>query len=258
MNIANVVACQSCAASESGSAPSPTIWAWDAAADLRFLTPGKESVAYYVGTILVSDENVYFKPRNKIFKVPPDERIFPVFRIETRGVLRNETRTEAKSSAQIKDIISIIKTNIANQKQNDTPIVQIDFDATLSEREFYKALLKQMRKELDPKTRINVTALASWCLGDKWLSHDYVDEAVVMLFSMGGTEAQILKYIANNELVAGKGIELSIGLSANESRTNATLLKNAQFLKHKHLYLFNSLPWTQKTLLHTENELCHQ
>ena len=67
--------------------------------------------------------------------------------------------------------------------------VQIDFDATLSERDAYRALIHDVRKRLGPATPLSITALASWCIGDDWLNGLPVDEAIPMLFRMGPVNA---------------------------------------------------------------------
>ena len=66
--------------------------------------------------------------------------------------------------------------------------VQIDFDATLSQRPMYRALLHAVRRELPPGMPLSITALASWCMQDDWLDDLPIDEAVPMLFRMGPTE----------------------------------------------------------------------
>src|SRR5205085_1172314 len=58
--------------------------------------------------------------------------------------------------------------------------VQIDFDATESERDFYQDLLVQLRKRLPETMPLSITALASWCLYDDWIAGLAVDEAVPM------------------------------------------------------------------------------
>src|SRR5207245_3835544 len=63
--------------------------------------------------------------------------------------------------------------------------VQVDFDATASQRAFYRELLERLRARLAPGTPISITALASWCVGDHWLGDLPIDEAVPLRFRMG-------------------------------------------------------------------------
>jgi hypothetical protein len=63
--------------------------------------------------------------------------------------------------------------------------LQVDFDAVESERPFYRALLEEVRRRLPPQLPLSITALASWCQSDSWISGLPVAEAVPMLFRMG-------------------------------------------------------------------------
>jgi hypothetical protein len=63
--------------------------------------------------------------------------------------------------------------------------LQIDFDATQSQRVFYANLISEVRRILPPGMPLSITALASWCAADDWISALPVDEAVPMFFRMG-------------------------------------------------------------------------
>jgi hypothetical protein len=47
--------------------------------------------------------------------------------------------------------------------------LQIDFDARLSEREWYRGFLTALRKALPSTLPLTITALASWCGQDAWI-----------------------------------------------------------------------------------------
>jgi len=49
-------------------------------------------------------------------------------------------------------------------------LVQIDFDARRSQRRFYVRLLRDLRRRMPPSLPLSITALASWCAYDDWLS----------------------------------------------------------------------------------------
>ena len=66
--------------------------------------------------------------------------------------------------------------------------LQVDFDARLSEREWYRRLLGSLRREMKASTPLTITALASWCDRDDWLEGLPIDDAVPMLFRMGAGE----------------------------------------------------------------------
>jgi len=71
------------------------------------------------------------------------------------------------------------------QASRNAAAVQIDFDARASQREFYRRMLAELRRKLPPEVPISITALASWCAFDHWISSLPVDEAVPMFFRMG-------------------------------------------------------------------------
>jgi hypothetical protein len=66
--------------------------------------------------------------------------------------------------------------------------VQIDFDARLSERDWYRGLLHRVRERLPASMPLTITALASWCRRDPWIRDLPIADAVPMLFRMGPGE----------------------------------------------------------------------
>jgi hypothetical protein len=214
-----------------------TLWAWERSENLSFLKSSPVSVAYYAGTIFVRPDMVFFKPRLQELKVPACQSLCPVLRIE------NTTLPQAPGKLAVSAMTKIVKTYL---KDHQCKCVQLDYDATANERAFYLALLKRLRGELSPGTHLAITALASWCLDDRWLTPGSADEAIVMLFSMGRGEREVLDLLARKQLDAGSGIDLSIGISANENYTNERLDRIGLLRQAKHLYIFDSLPWTHR------------
>jgi hypothetical protein len=62
--------------------------------------------------------------------------------------------------------------------------LQVDFDATRSQRSFYRRVLEELRRRMPKQLPLSITALASWCSNDDWIAELPVDEAVPMLFRM--------------------------------------------------------------------------
>ncbi|MDR3614582.1 MAG: DUF3142 domain-containing protein [Candidatus Obscuribacterales bacterium] len=216
------------------------LWAWDTPEDLLFLKDEQTSVSYYAGTIIVRNGTVLFRPRNKVLKTPEGLSLCPVFRIENLS-------TSPPSHDAVTEISELIAAHV---EENDSvnKRVQIDFDATTSDRPFYLRLLSALRQRLPIKTHIAITALASWAMGDRWLPRGSADEAIVMLFSMGNTN-DILKSIGRWKLSVGDGIETSIGISVNEPLTNDMLSRLKIIQTAQTLYLFNSHPWKRDRYL---------
>ena len=119
--------------------------------------------------------------------------------------------------------------------------VQIDFDAVASEREFYRDLITETRAAIEPNISLTITALASWCLGDKWLEGLSVDDAVPMRFDLGPSRKEITDLLERGDDFTEPLCRNSYGLSVNEPRP--TGLK-----KDRRIYLFKSAAWTPSDL----------
>jgi len=55
--------------------------------------------------------------------------------------------------------------------------LQIDFDARRSQRAFYAAILRDLRRRMPPDLPLSIAALASWCSSDDWLGSLPINEA---------------------------------------------------------------------------------
>jgi hypothetical protein len=119
--------------------------------------------------------------------------------------------------------------------------LQIDFDARSSERSFYSQILEKLRKRLGPSYPISITALASWCIGDRWIHDLPVNEAVPMLFSMGADEATFRQYLKTHSSFPEPLCRGSVGLSTGE-----------WFPKQIHwktrVYVFSQDAWTPESV----------
>ena len=94
--------------------------------------------------------------------------------------------------------------------------VQIDFDARLSERPFYAALLRDVRARVRPPLRVSMTALASWCTDDPWIEPGLVDEIVPMLFQMGPDARRIVTRLQEDRRWPVEACTSARGLSTDE------------------------------------------
>ena len=126
--------------------------------------------------------------------------------------------------------------------QNGVRALQIDFDATRSQRGFYADLLRQLRPGLPAGMPLSITALLSWCAappgeGD-WLAQLPIDEAVPMFFRLGGSHRPAGD--KNSFRIREPRCLGSNGISTDESWP----LLNA----HTRFYLFAPHPWTAPQL----------
>jgi hypothetical protein len=108
--------------------------------------------------------------------------------------------------------------------------LQIDFDARASEREFYRAVLLDLRRVLPASMPLSITALASWCEFDGWISGIPVTEAVPMLFRMGAES-----YRAGGDFRVD-ACRTSLGISTDEPLR--------EIPRGRRIYLFHPRSWT--------------
>ena len=150
------------------------LWAWERPEDLTFINPEKVGVAFLAKTIYLRGDKVVVKPRMQPLKLAPGTKLVAVVRIET-----NHQDLPSFSTAQLERVSrAILDLSV-------TSVVQIDFDATVSQRNFYRSLLTEVRRGLPRSVGLSITALASWCAGDDWLRDLPINEAVPMLFRLG-------------------------------------------------------------------------
>jgi hypothetical protein len=117
--------------------------------------------------------------------------------------------------------------------------VQIDFDARSTERPFYSALLQHLRERLPNTLPISITALASWCIGDTWISPLPIDQAVPMLFRMGPGGADVRRYLST-----GRDFRLDVCRDSAGIATDESL---PALPSGRQVFIFSPKPWTSST-----------
>lgn len=196
--------------------PPVIIWAWERPEKLGFINTEQVGVAFLAKTLRLEGDRVVTRPRLQPLELAPNTKLIAVVRIESDH--------PTLSSAQLQ------KTADEITKLPATSAVQIDFDATVSERDFYRRLLTDVKRRL-PSTPLSITALASWCAGDNWLADLPIDEAIPMLFRMG-VDKGIRRF--HSPLC-----ENSAGVSTDEPITPPAVDR---------LYIFNPNPWSRDSL----------
>jgi hypothetical protein len=209
--------------------PPVILWAWERPEDLSFLDPHRAGVAYLARTIRLRDDRVISRPRLQPLNVPEGTRMIAVARIET-----DRSAEPALNEAQI---TSTVEELLEIAAQPRVAAVQIDFDATTSERVFYREVIARLRKQLKPELALSITALGSWCEGDDWISQLPVDEAVPMLFRMGVDRERILSRMQSQSGFTAKPCQSSAGVSTDEPLTLPFATKR--------LYIFSPNPWSE-------------
>jgi hypothetical protein len=212
--------------------PRLILWAWERPTDLRFIDPQRVGVAFLAKSILLRSEDVVVRPRLQSLQVAEGTKIIAVTRIETDrdhkpNLSVNQRDAAARTIAEMGSLPNVSE-------------VQIDFDATKSERSFYRELITDVRHRLPTHTRLSITALASWCMSDDWISDLPIDEAVPMLFRMAGDGKQISTRLDAGDDFNAKPCRQSYGISLDEQRP-----KNFPSRK---LFVFNPHAWTEKAV----------
>jgi hypothetical protein len=188
--------------------PRTVLWSWERADDLRGLDAEAAGVAFLACTVYLRGERVGVRPRLASLRHAPAAALIAVARIES-----DRRQRPALSAAQRAGAVAAIA-RLAGI--GGVRAVQVDFDATASERAFYTALLHELRAALPEATGLSMTALASWCLYDDWLDELPVDEIVPMLFRLGPEQGAVVGRLeAGGDLLCHR-CRGSLGTSTDE------------------------------------------
>lgn len=207
--------------------PRLVLWAWERPENLAFINPREISVAFLARTIRLQADETIVRPRLQPLKFAPGTELIAVARIEAEH--------PALSPTQLSETVAALRqmAQLANIQA-----IQIDFDAKASEREFYRSLLQTLRQQLPAQMPISITALASWCIHDDWLSELPINEAVPMLFRLGVEQDEIRNYLASGKPFRSKVCQNQLGVSTDEP---FALLKAKAPNK---VYVFTPQPWS--------------
>lgn len=205
--------------------PGVMLWAWQRAENLNFIDTRTTGVAYLAGTARIMPNGFpEFEPRLQPLKLQPGTSVLAVVRIESTG---------PHAQAQIAPLVEGLRQVVREPAIRG---LQIDFDARVSERAFYLSLLDALKAQ--SPVPVGVTALASWCEGDRWLENTDIAEAVPMFFRMGKDET-------HNMQVTSSLCASSIGLSTDEPWP----LHRPPGLKR--IYVFSPRAWSGDTYSRT-------
>lgn len=222
--------------------PNQILWAWERPEELEFLDPQQFAVAFLAQTLVLKDDDIEYKPRRQPLKVKPETKLVAVTRIESQKQTGLPTTLSAPQKEKL--INFILKT----AQLRNVSAIQIDFDAARSEREFYKTLLQELRQKLPDNIPLSITALASFCVGDRWLDDLPVDEAVPMIFRMGADSHSIKTYLTSGNDFREPLCRRSYGIALDEPL-------EINFDPKRRKYIFNVRPWTEKDILALPQEV---
>jgi hypothetical protein len=202
--------------------PHVILWAWERPEDLRFVNPQQVGVAFLARTVFLGRTSVRVRPRLQPLRLAPGTRLIAVARVEARGGIGGSPEQRAQTVRALAEMASL--PNLAG--------VQVDFDATLSQRGFYAAVLRDLHAALPKDLPLSITALVSWC-DDRhsWLAGLPFSEALPMLFRMGPDRGRDRHRDFQAEVCRH-----SIGISTDETVSHLPASKTQ--------YVFNPHSWT--------------
>lgn len=256
--------------------PAVIFWAWERPEDLRFLPPHQAGVAFLAKTIYLQppptdsaglSPSFSVRPRFQPLRIAVGTPLVAVIRMETPPPPRLSSLQQNRSSLNVFTYSNAQRTLLASEIASTKSIpgvsaIQIDFDAPSSAHTFYAALLQDVRRKLPASLPLSITALASWCIGDPWLSQlppGTVDEAIPMLFRMGTDAANVAKFLHANDDFPVAVCQSSLGLSTDETLSHdlltGTLSSTTFDPRAKRVYIFAPRAWTQTAAHKTLQEL---
>lgn len=216
-----------------GALPARTLWVWERSEDLRSIDPRTTAIATLDRTIVLGRMATVI-PRRQSFVYPAGTTRIAVVRIEAPGTI-GPGLEQATAGLILESLMG-----------PPAAALQVDFDARRSQRAFYAAVLRDVRRRMPAQMPLSMTALASWCSSDDWLGGLPVDEAVPMFFRMEPDRryapADLPQFRMREPLCMG-----SIGISTREPHSAS--------LEGKRVYVFADRGWREDLPLLSENNL---
>jgi hypothetical protein len=215
--------------------PNKILWAWERPEDVSFADPKEYGVAFLAQTIFLQNDRIIPKKRQQPLKTADGAYLIAVTRMETN---KDTDKRPTFSPDMMRQTAELI---VSTMELPNVKAVQIDFDAVVSERNFYRQLSNEVRNHLPEGTPFTMTSLASWCTGDAWFNDFPVDEAVPMVFQMGGDSDRIKRYLQNGNDWQEPLCRGSYGISIEEGRY-------AGMKDGRRMYYFKNTPWRMEDL----------
>lgn len=217
--------------------PRTVVWAWEEPEDLRSAPTATVGVAYLAETIVLRSKNkpqasLEIVSRHQPLRVAPGSAVMAVVRIIAAPGFRDTPEARRRTADAL----------AALSQRASARALQIDFDATGSQRAFYADVLRQLRPRMPAGMPLSITALLSWCSAargsEDWLAGLPIDEAVPMFFRLGGSARPAGD--KGGYTMRELRCQASLGISTDESWP--ALNPRAR------LYIFAPRPWTHSQL----------
>jgi hypothetical protein len=200
--------------------PRVVLWAWESPQNLSFIDPQEAGVAFLSKTLSLGDHQAIIRPRLQPLRVASGTALMAVVRLESTG--HNDLPYPVEIAPAIAEVA----------REPGIRALQIDYDARVSERAFYRQLISEVQHRLPDRFPLSITALASWCDGDGWIAALPVSDAVPMLFRMGPE-----RYRPGSSFRVPL-CRASVGVSMDEPITRLP--------RGGRVFVFHPGPWTQR------------
>lgn len=202
------------------------LWAWERPEDLRF-APSNAEIAVQTGFVGIDGSDLVARGRG-----------FPLLASRTPDTvvvhIQIDERRPVRWSPALRRRVVAATLHYATLRSIQR--VQIDFEVPASERPILIDVLTDVRHALPPNTLLSMTALASWCDGERWLDAAPVDEIVPMVFRMGRSASVIKRRLANGGDFADRRCRTAIGIATDEPIERAP--------PGRRVYVFDPTSWT--------------
>ena len=190
------------------SFPPWMLWAWEKPERLGFIDVNRVGVAFLSRTCVLMGGRVAVRPRMQPLRIPPGSALMAVVRIET------DRRSPPDLGPGQMD--ELVRAALEAARRPGLGGIQVDFDAQVSQRRFYREFIERLRRGLPDSMALSVTALASWCLYDDWMTDLPVDEIVPMVFRMGADTDRVRRHLAAGSGFGCPGCRRSLGVCTDE------------------------------------------
>ena len=154
---------------------SDIFWVWHDS-DTPALLPGQE-LAVLQQHFVFDKTGTHLRQRMKPLHIRPGTRVTPVVHAQ---IATADMPQLGQPQAQ-----TLLKAVLQAGQKTRSGWVQFDFEVPRQQRAFYLDLVQQMRAQLPASIKLSVSALASWCFEDEFISQIAADEVVPMLFALG-------------------------------------------------------------------------
>jgi hypothetical protein len=201
------------------SFPRLMLWAWESPQDLRFVQPGHAGIAFLARTVWLDGDHVRARPRLQPLRFTPGTDLMAVVRFESQG-------------RGLPAAADVVRETLTASRIPGVRAMQVDFDARASERDWYAAFLRELRRALPGGMPLTITALESWCEEGRWVRSLPVADSTAMLFRLGPGERALPPGFPAGACGS------SVGVSTDELPVRIP--------RARRIYFFTTGPWTRQ------------